>query len=99
MNAWLEKLLANLTTVGAWVGLGGQACFAIRWVFQWLATERAKTVVVPPFFWILSLSGAILVTISGILDANPVLLAGGLPGLIIFTRNFMLMKRPPAREP
>jgi hypothetical protein len=41
----------------------------------------------------------VLVTVSGVLKAEVVIIAAGLPGLFIYTRNIMLMKRtePPVR--
>jgi lipid-A-disaccharide synthase-like uncharacterized protein len=97
MSQWWQNFLLKLDWWSA-VGLLGQSCFAIRWVIQWLKSERAGATVVPPVFWYLSLMGAILVTLSGILKEEAVIIAGGLPGLFLFSRNLVLLKRPKSGE-
>ena len=40
------------------IGLFAQLCFSARILIQWLMSERARKVLSPTVFWILSLAGA-----------------------------------------
>lgn len=40
------------------VGYFGVACFALRWVFQMIASHRAQKVTVPVVFWAITVVGA-----------------------------------------
>ena len=42
------------------VGYVGQALFTMRFVVQWIATERAKKSVIPVAFWFFSIGGGLL---------------------------------------
>lgn len=73
------------------LGLLGQAIFMSRMVVQWVASERAKRSVVPVAFWHLSLLGSIFVLIYGIVDVDPVVIAGQAFGFIVYVRNIYLI--------
>ncbi len=84
-----------LTPENIWLGLGffAQALFASRFVVQWLASERAKTSVVPLSFWYLSLVGAVLLLAYAIHRHDPVFILGQSTGLLIYARNLSLINR------
>lgn len=77
----------------AWVLLGfvAQACFTMRFVVQWIASERVKRSVVPVAFWFFSLFGGSLLFIYAIQRQDPVFIAGQGMGLIIYIRNLWLI--------
>ncbi|HET7412441.1 MAG TPA: lipid-A-disaccharide synthase N-terminal domain-containing protein [Pararhizobium sp.] len=77
-----------------WVVLGfvAQASFMMRFVVQWLASERAKRSVVPVAFWFFSLIGGVLLLIYAIQRRDPVFIAGQGLGLTIYIRNLWLIK-------
>ena len=77
----------------AWILLGflAQACFSMRFVIQWIASERAKRSVVPVAFWFFSLFGGGLLFIYAIERQDPVFIAGQGMGLIIYIRNLWLI--------
>lgn len=77
-----------------WVVLGfvAQASFMMRFVVQWLASERAKRSVVPVAFWFFSLIGGLLLLIYAIQRKDPVFIAGQALGLVIYIRNLWLIK-------
>ena len=62
----------------AWVLLGflAQACFTMRFVVQWIASERAKRSVVPVAFWFFSMLGGSLLLGYAIQRQDPVFIAG-----------------------
>jgi len=44
-------------------------------------------------FWILSLTGSTLILFYAVLRKDPVLLAGHLLGIFLYTRNILLLKK------
>jgi lipid-A-disaccharide synthase-like uncharacterized protein len=88
--------LDRLLHVNAWVvfGLLGQVCFSLRFLVQWLASERRKQSTIPVMFWYLSLLGgtALLVYALRYLH-DPVFTLGQSMGLLVYARNLMLIKR------
>ena len=48
-----------------WIIFGfiGQFMFTMRFIVQWIASEKAKKSVIPYAFWIFSISGSIMLCI------------------------------------
>ena len=74
------------------LGVFGQVLFTLRFVYQWIYSEKCKSSVLPMGFWIISLGGSILIFIYAIIRKDPVLLAGHAMGLIIYSRNIIILK-------
>ncbi len=74
-------------------GFFAQALFAMRFIIQWIASERRRMSHVTVQFWWLSLSGGVLMTIYGVMRRDPVIIFGQAPGLIVYLRNLMLIYR------
>jgi len=76
-----------------WLGLGffAQLLFALRFVVQWIASERQKRSVVPIYFWYLSFGGGTLLLIYAIHIRDPVFILGQSTGLFVYARNLMLI--------
>jgi lipid-A-disaccharide synthase-like uncharacterized protein len=96
--AWLQALGEWLHQVfvaqfDGWVFLGfvAQAMFTMRFVVQWIASEREKRSVVPIAFWFFSLGGGTLLLIYAIQRQDPVFIAGQGMGLFIYVRNLWLI--------
>lgn len=75
------------------VGLLGQLMFTGRFIVQWIASERAGRSVVPLAFWYFSIAGGFIVLMYGIHKVDPVIIVGQLPGVLIYSRNIMLIYR------
>ena len=73
------------------IGFGAQLLFAMRFVVQWLASEKAKRSVVPVAFWFFSLFGGGLLLIYAIQRQDPVFIAGQAMGMFIYIRNLWLI--------
>lgn len=59
----------------ALIGFAAQGCFSARVLVQWALSERARRVVSPAAFWLLSLAGACLFVVYGWLrDDFPIVL-------------------------
>ena len=85
-----------------WVILGfvAQAFFTMRFVVQWIASERARKSVIPVAFWFFSIGGGLLTLIYGIVKREPIIIIGQALSTIIYVRNIMLIvKNHRASEP
>jgi len=78
-----------------WLGIGltGQVLFMMRFIVQWIHSERHGQSLIPVSFWYLSLSGGLIVLAYGLHKLDPVIILGQLPGTIVYTRNLMLLNR------
>jgi lipid-A-disaccharide synthase-like uncharacterized protein len=78
-----------------WIALGfvAQFMFTMRFVVQWLASERVGKSVIPLAFWFFSLGGGSLLLVYAIQRGDPVFISGQALGLLIYIRNLMLIFR------
>lgn len=76
-----------------WLGIGlvGQTLFMMRFIVQWIHSERHQKSVIPVSFWYFSLLGGLTVLAYGVHRVDPVIILGQLPGTIVYTRNLMLI--------
>lgn len=75
------------------IGLIGQTMFMMRFIVQWIHSERHRKSVIPVSFWYLSLVGGLTVLAYGIHRAEPVIILGQLPGTVVYARNLVLIYR------
>ncbi|NVK34578.1 MAG: lipid-A-disaccharide synthase N-terminal domain-containing protein [Rhodobacteraceae bacterium] len=102
MNALLEWLHSVFVQqLDFWVILGffAQALFMMRFVVQWIASERVGRSIVPVAFWFFSIGGSILLLIYSIQRQDPVYIAGQGLGLVIYFRNIWLIFKEKRRDP
>lgn len=98
----------NLSNLAAWwasvstteviwlaIGFAAQAMFSMRFIIQWLASEKARRSVVPETFWYFSFAGGLMLFIYAIYRMDPVFILGQGSGLLIYARNihFILQAR------
>ena len=80
-----------------WVALGflAQGLFTMRFVVQWIASERARRSVIPVAFWFFSIGGGALLLVYALYRRDPVFIAGQALGLLVYIRNlyFIAMHR------
>ena len=69
------------------MGFVAQGLFTMRFVVQWIASERARASVVPVAFWFFSLGGGILLLSYALYRRDPVFIAGQAFGLLVYIRN------------
>jgi lipid-A-disaccharide synthase-like uncharacterized protein len=79
------------------IGLTGQGCFFLRFVVQWLASERAGQSLVPKAFWYLSIAGSVVILAYAISRRDPVFIVGQSTGLFVYVRNLVLIRRAEGR--
>lgn len=88
----LANLLKN-DAIPSWLlllGIVAQITFTFRFFYQWIYSERKKESLLPLGFWILSLSGSLLILVYAVFREDPVLLAGHIFGSIVYVRNIYL---------
>ena len=88
---WTHAVFVAQFDVWVIVGLLGQALFMMRFVVQWLASERARRSVVPLAFWFFSMGGGFMTLIYGIAKREPVIILGQGLATLIYVRNIMLI--------
>ena len=69
------------------VGFAGQAMFSMRFIIQWLKSERMKKSVIPLAFWYFSVAGGTILLFYAIHRRDPVFIVGQATGLFIYARN------------
>lgn len=81
-----------------WVILGfvAQFFFTMRFVVQWLATEKARRSVIPTAFWFFSIGGGVLLLVYALYRRDPVFIAGQAFGLFVYVRNLYFVLKPKA---
>ena len=91
----VEKLFKN-EAIPFWLltlGIVSQIVFTLRFVYQWLYSEKQKQSSLPLGFWLLSLAGSILILTYAIFRKDPVLFTGHVLGAIIYIRNLILIHK------
>ena len=80
------------TLVWIIIGFVGQALFSMRFVVQWIASERMKRSIIPQAFWYFSLAGGVTLLAYAIHKQDPVFIAGQGLGLAVYLRNLYLIR-------
>ena len=75
------------------IGFIGQTLFFMRFLVQWIASERKGESVVPIVFWYFSLSGGIVLLSYAIHIRDPIFIMGQSMGAFIYVRNMVLIFR------
>jgi lipid-A-disaccharide synthase-like uncharacterized protein len=76
-----------------YLGLAGQLLFGLRFLVQWVASERKGESVIPVYFWYLSLVGSIILLAYAVFRRDPVFILGQCTGFVVYMRNIMLIYR------
>ena len=83
-----------------WVVLGfvAQGFFTMRFLVQWIASERAGRSIIPLGFWYFSIAGGLLLLVYALYRKDPVFIAGQAFGVFVYLRNlyFVLRERKTA---
>ena len=78
-----------------WLYLGfvGQLLFGLRFIVQWVASERKGESIIPVYFWYLSLIGSLILLAYAFFRRDPVFILGQSTGFFVYARNLMLIYR------
>jgi lipid-A-disaccharide synthase-like uncharacterized protein len=79
-------------------GFIGQLMFTMRFIVQWIASEKKQESVIPISFWYFSLAGGVTVLAYAIHRMDPIFILAYLPGNLVYLRNlyFIYKKRTPS---
>lgn len=80
------------------VGFAGQGLFAMRFIIQWLTSEKHARSVIPLAFWYFSIGGGAVLLLYALWRKDPVIICGQGLGLFIYLRNLYLIKRSSADQ-
>lgn len=89
--------MIRLNTNMIWliVGFIGQGLFFMRFLVQWIHSERAKRSVIPVAFWYFSIIGGLITLFYAIHTKDPVFILGNTIGVFVYVRNlyFILIEK------
>lgn len=74
-------------------GFLGNALFSSRFLLQWLASEKKRSLVVPAYFWHLSFWGSVINVIYAFHIDNAPIIFGVIALPFIYGRNLVLLRR------
>ena len=75
------------------LGMMGNVAFSMRFILQWVASERQKRSVVPVSFWYWSIGGSFILCSYFIFRRDPVGVLAYLPNSVIYLRNLHLIRK------
>lgn len=93
--AFVEQFFRN-DKIPLWLlvyGSLGQIIFTLRFVYQWLYSKRKDESLLPVGFWIISLTGSLIIVSYAIYRYDPVLILGQSTGILAYSRNIYLCHR------
>lgn len=96
---WLHAVFVEQFDFWIILGFVAQFMFMMRFVIQWIASERVGRSIVPVAFWFFSIAGGSLLLIYAIQRQDPVFIAGQGLGLLIYFRNIWLIIKEKRDDP
>lgn len=89
----LSAFILYLLTPWVLIGFFGQFLFFMRFIVQWLASEKKGRVVIPKMFWYLSIAGTLVILAYAIHIKDIVFTVAQVLSLFIYGRNLMFERR------
>ena len=93
VGGYLHDVFIGNLDWGILIGYIAQALFAMRFVVQWIASERAGRSIIPLGFWYFSIAGGLLLLVYALYRKDPVFIAGQAFGVFVYLRNLHLVLR------
>jgi lipid-A-disaccharide synthase-like uncharacterized protein len=93
VGGYLHDVFIGNVDWGILVGYVAQMLFAMRFVVQWIASERAGRSVVPMAFWIFSIGGGVMLLGYALYRKDPVFIIGQAFGVFVYLRNLQFILR------
>ena len=81
MNKWLL------------LGFAGQLLFSLRFLVQWICSEKKKESYIPVAFWYFSLAGGAVLLVYAVHRKDPVFILGQAAGMVVYLRNLCLIHK------
>jgi lipid-A-disaccharide synthase-like uncharacterized protein len=93
VRGYLHDVFVGNADWGVIIGYIAQILFAMRFVVQWIASERAGRSVVPTAFWFFSIGGGIMLLGYALYRKDPVFIIGQAFGVFVYLRNLQFVMR------
>jgi lipid-A-disaccharide synthase-like uncharacterized protein len=93
VGGYLHDVFIGNADWGILIGYIAQMLFAMRFVVQWIASERAGRSVVPMAFWIFSIGGGVMLLGYALYRKDPVFIIGQSFGVFVYLRNLQFVLR------
>lgn len=93
IGAYLTDVFINRLDWWVLLGLVAQALFTMRFLVQWIASERAGHSVIPLAFWLFSIGGGLLLLVYALYRKDIVFIAGQAFGVFVYLRNLQFVMR------
>ena len=93
VGTYLHQVFIGNFDWGILVGYVAQGMFFMRFVVQWIASERAGRSVLPNAFWFFSIGGGILLLGYALYRKDPVFIIGQAFGVFVYLRNLQFILR------
>jgi len=94
---WASLSTAELIWLA--IGFTAQFMFTMRFLVQWISSERARQSIVPETFWYFSFVGGLMLLVYAIHRMDPVFIVGQAAGLFIYSRNIYFIWRSKQNRP
>ncbi|MEQ1861664.1 MAG: lipid-A-disaccharide synthase N-terminal domain-containing protein [Chthoniobacteraceae bacterium] len=75
------------------IGLAGNMIFSMRFLVQWIESEKRGESVIPISFWYWSIAGSAVMALYFIFRRDPIGILGYLPNTFIYVRNLRLIRK------
>ena len=93
VGGYLHEVFITNANWGVLIGYIAQAMFAMRFVVQWIASERAGRSVIPTAFWVFSIGGGLMLLGYALYRKDPVFIIGQAFGVFVYLRNLQFVIR------
>jgi lipid-A-disaccharide synthase-like uncharacterized protein len=93
VGGYLHDVFIGNVDIGILIGYTAQGLFSMRFVVQWIASERAGKSVVPTAFWVFSIGGGVMLLGYAIYRKDPVFIIGQAFGVFVYLRNLQFVMR------
>jgi lipid-A-disaccharide synthase-like uncharacterized protein len=90
---YLQNVFLMQLNLWLLIGYAGQALFSMRFLVQWVASERVGRSVIPLAFWFFSIGGGVLLLVYALYIRDPVFIIGQGMGLMVYSRNLYFVFR------
>lgn len=92
------NLIEQFTDPWVLFGFLAQFVFFLRFVVQWLASEKEKKSIIPVGFWYLSIAGSLMILAYSIKRGDVVFIVGSIFNTMIYLRNIVLIHNGAKRQ-
>jgi lipid-A-disaccharide synthase-like uncharacterized protein len=93
VGAYLHEVFVLKFSWAVLLGYVAQILFTMRFVVQWIASERAGKMVMPIAFWFFSIGGGVLLFGYALYVRDPVFILGQGFGVFVYARNLFFELR------